>query len=389
MKVGIEAQRLFRQKKHGMEIVTLELIRELQKLDHDNEYYIYVRPDTDSDCIQSAENFHIVELDGGSFALWEQFLLPAAAKKDGCDILHCTSNTAPLKPKMPLLITLHDIIYLEKTYLEILFSQSSNYQRFGNIYRKFIVKRVVGKADKIITVSHYEKKRINNHFWHESQSGKVQVVYNGVSEHFEPVTNEKQLQRVKAQYNLPDKFVLFFGNTAPKKNVTGVIKAFSEMIYRGKQLFKLVVTDFDTPGLRKLLAGIGHPALEQHIHLPGYIVNTDLPAILSQCEFFLYPSLRESFGIPIIEAMKCGVPVITSNTSSMPEISGGKAILVDPHNPGEICDAMIRLAEGTENRNELVTEGLKQAEKFSWATMAEDVLEVYKAVYENNMKEAK
>ncbi len=372
-----------------MEIVTLELIRELQKLDHENEYFIYVRPDTDSDCIDSTENFHIVELDGASFSVWEQFLLPAAAKKDGCDILHCTSNTAPLNPKMPLLITLHDIIYLEKTYLEILFSQASNYQRFGNIYRKFIVKRVVGRADKIITVSHYERKRINNHFWQESRPNKVQVVYNGVSKHFKPVTDVKDLQRVKERYNLPDKFVLFFGNTAPKKNVMGVIKAFSEMIYRDKKFFKLVMTDYDLSSLRKLLNNIGHPDLEQHIHLPGYIVNYDLPAILCQSEFFLYPSLRESFGIPIVEAQKCGVPVITSTTSSMPEVSGGKAVLVDPYNPGEICDAMIGLAEGTINRNEIIAGGFEQAAKFSWTTMAANVLEIYKQLYDNKKQEVK
>jgi glycosyltransferase involved in cell wall biosynthesis len=388
MRIGIEAQRLFRQKKHGMEIVTLELIRELQKIDFENEYYIYVRPDTDSDCIKPTDNFRIVELEAPSFFMWEQFILPAAAKKDKCHLLHCTSNTAPLSPKMPLLITLHDIIYLEKTYLEILFSQASNYQRFGNMYRKFVVKRVVGKADKIITVSNYEKKRINNHFWQESQPNKVDVVYNGVSNHFKKVTDEKQLQRVKAQYNLPDKFVLFFGNTAPKKNVVGVIKAFSEMIYREKVYFKLVMTDFNKSSLRKLLNDIGHPALEKHIHLPGYIINTDLPAMMSMSEIFLYPSLRESFGIPIIEGMKCEVPVITSTTSSMPEVSGGKAVLVDPYNPGEICDAMIRIAEGTEDREKLINDGLEQASKFSWAAMAANVLDIYKELYKKTKKEA-
>ena len=116
MKIGIEGQRLFRVKKHGMDMVALELIKELQKIDKENQYYLYIKPDNDDGCLTETPNFHIRRLDGGSYPSWEQRTLPKAAKEDGVDILHCTSNTAPIRSDIPLIVTLHDIIYMEKSY---------------------------------------------------------------------------------------------------------------------------------------------------------------------------------------------------------------------------------------------------------------------------------
>ena len=139
--------------------------------------------------------------------------------------------------------------------------------------------------------------------------------------------------------------------------------------------------DYDLKELEKLLIEIGDPSLKERIILTGYVKNTDLPAIYSQCEVFLYPSLRESFGIPLLEGMACGVPVITSNSSSMPEIAGNAAYLVDPFNPGEITTAMIKVTGNESLRKELISKGEIQAEKFSWRAMAENVLSIYKEIY--------
>jgi glycosyltransferase involved in cell wall biosynthesis len=125
------------------------------------------------------------------------------------------------------------------------------------------------------------------------------------------------------------------------------------------------------------LLEIGDPGLINRIVLAGYIANTDLPAIYAQSRLFLYPSLRESFGIPLIEAMACGVPVITSNTSSMPEIAGDAALLVDPFKPGEIADAMEKIYDNSGLQSEMIKAGIEQAAKFSWRAMAEQVLEIY------------
>ncbi len=379
MKIGIEGQRLFRSKKHGMDMVALELIRNLQKIDHENDYVLFIKPDEDDGCLKETPRFRIVRLEGGFYPLWEQVALPKAAKAAGCQILHCTSNTAPVNTTIPLVVTLHDIIYMESSYGKILSGSGTAYQKFGNAYRRMIVPKIVQKSRKIITVSHFEKDRIGEFFGIRGDS-RLTAVYNGVSEHFKPVTDQKELTRVKEKYHLPDRFFFFLGNTDPKKNTRGTLNAFSDFLKQYGGDYRLVMLDYDRTELEKILNEIGDKALIDRIVLTGYVVNTDLPAIYSLCELFLYPSLRESFGIPMLEAMACGVPVITSNTSSMPEVSGDAAYLVDPYDPKQITAAMKDIMNNISLRQDLVGKGLAQSARFSWRKMAEDVKEIYQTV---------
>ena len=377
MKIGIEAQRIFRQKKHGMDMVALELIRNLQLIDTENEYVLFIKPDVDDSVIKETPNFKIVRLKSGFYPLWEQIALPSAAKKHGCQLLHCTSNTAPLFTSIPLVVTLHDIIYMESSYFKIMRGTGTLYQKFGNAYRKLFVPRIVKKSNKIITVSHFEKKRIGQ-FFGMANDNRLVAVYNGVSEHFKPVTQTEVLQRVKVKYHLPDRFFFFLGNTDPKKNTKGTLKAFSDFLKKSGNDIQLVMLDYDRQELEALLIEIDDKDLINRIILTGYVVNTDLPAIYSQCEIFLYPSLRESFGIPMLEAMACGVPVITSNTSSMPEVAGDAAILIDPFKPDQITDAMLRIIDDKDLKSDLIKKGLIRAASFSWKAMAQNVLEIYR-----------
>jgi len=177
-----------------------------------------------------------------------------------------------------------------------------------------------------------------------------------------------------------DKFFFHLGNTDPKKNTLGVIKAFAQFRQKTGLDIPLVMLDFDRAELLSMANDSGDSSIIEHIHLTGYVPNKELPAIYSQCEIFLYPSLRESFGIPILEAMACGVPVITSNTSSMPEVSGGAALLVDPYKPESITDAMIRLLNDADLRQGLIQKGFEQAAKFTWEAMARQVLDIYNEI---------
>ena len=376
MRIAIEAQRLFREKKHGMDIYALELIRNLQQIDHKNEYVIFVKPDVDDAILKETPNFKIVKLDGGFYPLWEQLALPKAAKEAGCRILHCTSNTAPVRCEIPLVLTLHDIIYMESSYTRILSGSATPYQKFGNIYRKLVVPHLVHKSLKNITVSHSEKTRIDKLFALES-GRQMNVVYNGVGKHFEPITDAKQLHQAKEKYNLPDNFFFFLGNTDPKKNVKGTLKAFSDFLKKTGFDYYLVVADYEHDKLQKLLDEIGDKSLINRIILTGYIPNASLPAVYSQCKVFLYTSLRESFGIPMLEAMKCGVPVLTSNTESMPEIAGDAAYLVNPFKHQEITEAMIKMVQDESLRTDLISKGLSRAPQFSWEITARKVLESY------------
>jgi glycosyltransferase involved in cell wall biosynthesis len=376
MKIGIEGQRLFRKKKHGMDMVALELIRNLQLIDTQNEYFIFVKPDEDNTVLQETSNFKIIQLEGGSYPMWEQIALPKAAKKYGCEILHCTSNTAPIFTDIPLITILHDIIYMESSYYKILTGSATPYQKFGNAYRKLIVPWVVKKSDKIVTVSHFEKNRIGEFFGMKDDK-RLTAIYNGVGTHFKPITDEAELKRVKEKYHLPDHFFFFLGNTDPKKNTIGTLKAFSDFLKQSKSDYKLVMLDYDTAELEKLVIEIGDKDLIKNIVLTGYVINTDLPAIYSLCTIFLYPSLRESFGIPMLEAMGCGVPVITSNTSSMPEVAGDAAHIINPYNPEEITQGMIKILADAAYYDALCKKGIERNKLFSWKNMAEQVLELY------------
>jgi len=373
MKIGIEGQRLFRKKKHGMDMVALELIKNLQKIDTQNEYVIFVKPDEDKTCIPLAPNFKVVELGGGPYPSWEQFALPRAAEKEGCELLHCTSNTGPIICKVPLIITLHDIIYLESISL---FKKSGTwYQKFGNMYRRWVVPPVVKKSMKVVTVSDFEKERIRKIM---GLGDNLTTIYNGVGEHFVKITDKDVLLKAKQKYKLPDNFMFFLGNTDPKKNTPNVLKAFADFNSRSETKYKLVMLDYEENALMQVLNDIGHPELRADIVMTGYVPNMEMPEIINQCKVFLYPSLRESFGIPILEGMACGVPVVTSNTSSMPEIAGDAALLIDPYKPEDIVVAIEKILNDKVLRDSLCLKGIERAAQFSWKHMAEKYLELYK-----------
>ena len=364
-------------------MVALELIKNLQRIDHRNEYVVFVKPDEDRNCIPKAKNFKVVELSSWlGYPGWEQWELPRAAKREGCDVLHCTSNTGPIFSEVPLVTTLHDIIYLES--ISIFKKAGTWYQKLGNMYRRYFVPPVIKKSKRVITVSNYEKHRINQYFGFKDN--RLRAVYNGVGEHFKKLTDRHLLKTIGSEFDLPEKFFFFLGNTDPKKNTEGVLRAFALFNQRYPGQYELVMLDYDENELQRLLVAIGYPQLRERIRLLGYVPNAQLPAIINQCTIFLYPSLRESFGIPILEGMACGVPVITSNTSSMPEVAGDDAaLIIDPFKPEEIASAMQTLVEDQMLANVLSEKGIQRAKHFSWKAMAENVLTLYEDVY-NDIK---
>lgn len=373
-RIGIEAQRIFRKKKHGMDMVALELIRNLQQVDKKNEYFIYVKEDEDNEVVLATDNFNIVKIPSSPYPYWEQVLLPEYAKKNNIDILHCTSNTAPLSIKSKLVLTLHDIIYLEK----INFTKGTPYQIMGNFYRRWNVPKVVKKASQIITVSDFEKNTIQSYFGYNNE--KVKTIYNGVGKHFKKIEDAEELRKIKQKYSLPDSFIFYLGNTDPKKNVSGVLKALSILKKKGRLKTKLLMLDIDRNFLQQQLSNIGDTSLLDDLEFCGYVPNKDLPAIYSQADMFLYPSLRESFGIPILEAMACGVAVITSNTSSMPEIALDCAEYCNPFDAESIAAAIDLFQENKELKKQMALKGLDRANLFSWTNNAKQTLDIYEGL---------
>ncbi|MFD3000912.1 glycosyltransferase family 4 protein [Pontibacter toksunensis] len=370
MRIGIEVQRLFRPKKHGMEVVALELIRQLQKTDIINEYIIFAKEDEDISCLSETENFRIEKVPAYSYADWEQIQLPKAIKKVKVDFLHSTCNTSALRQSTPLLLTLHDIIYLEKIDFK-----GTAYQNFGNLYRRFVVPRVVQKSDSIITVSHFERNTILEGL--QLPEEKVEVIYNAVSEAFHDRYPAEEVQAFKEKHKLPEKYILFLGNTAPKKNTPNVLTAFIEYCLSVKDAVPMVILDYDKEHVVEALAKSGQSQLISNFVFPGYIPSHEMPLMYSGAYLFLYPSLRESFGLPILEAMACGTPVITSNTSSMPEVAGGAAVLVDPFKHQEITEGIHQLVSDQDLYSKLVEKGIKRASEFTWEASAKSILSIY------------
>ena len=370
MKIGIEVQRIFRPKKHGMEIVSMEVIRELQQLDKKNEYILFAKKDVDDETVVATQNFTIDHSIKGSYPVWEQIGLPRKIKKSQLDFLHCSANTAPLFSKIPTIITIHDVIYMES-----LSFKGSSYQNFGNIYRRLIVPRVAKKARFILTVSEYEKQVLAKTL--NIAKDKIRVIYNGVNQQFKVISDQQTLQDFKKKYNLPDKFILHFGNTAPKKNTIGVLEAYKIYVAKQTNPLPLVMTDCEAHYINELLKKINAPDLINHIIIPGYIPFVAIPLLYNLATVFLYPSHRESFGMPLIEAMACGVPVITSNKSALPEIAGGAACLVNPEAAEEIYEQLnLLLTDETLYQNKRQA-GFINAQRFSWKIAAAKTLEVY------------
>ncbi len=368
MKIGIEAQRIFRKNKHGMDYVVLQEIRQLQQMDSDNEYYVFVKPGPDR-CVEDSSNVHVVEIDTPTYPLWEQWALPRAARRAGVELLHCTSNTAPIRCDVPLVLTLHDIIFLEPRDKQ----NRSLYQNMGWLYRRLVVPRILDRCRRIITVSNFERDNIVSRLG--IAPGRMAMIYNGYNEWFRPQDDPKEVYR---RYMPERGFLFFLGNTDPKKNTERTLVAYARYLEQSAVKRPLLMADLDRDYLDGIISRNHIEAIRGHIVMPGYIPNGDLPYIYNAAFAFLYTSLRESFGIPLLEAMACGVPVVTSRTSSMPEIAGPDAILVNPESSDEIAGMLLRLETDAPFYARQRQVGLERASHFSWRQTARQLLEVYR-----------
>lgn len=371
MRIGIEAQRIFRKNKHGMDYVVLQEIKELQLLDTENEYYIFVKPGEDR-CIDETKNFHIIEVKCPSYPLWEQVALPYAARKYNVDILHCTSNTAPIICNTPLVLTLHDIIFLEPRDT----NNKSFYQNLGWLYRRLVVPRILDKCKRIITVSNFELKNIIGKL--SIPESRMAMIYNGYNTWFKPIND---VESITSKYIDKTGYFFFLGNTDPKKNTERTLIAYSNYCKQSSVKRKLLVADLAPQYLEEFIVKNKLDNIRDQVVLTGYVVNCHLPYIYNGAFAFLYTSLRESFGIPLLEAMACGTPVITSNTSSMPEIGGKDAALVNPESSEEITQMMLLIENDNEYRERIKAIGLERVGHFSWKNTASNLLKLYKDVY--------
>lgn len=368
--IVIEAQRIFRRKKHGMDFVALELIRELQKIDTHNNYIIAIGPGEDI-CLTETSNFKIEILASTNYMIWEQILLPQLLTKYKADLLHCTSNTAPILINTPLVLTLHDIIFMESK----MGNNASMYQKLGRIYRRFVVPIILKKVRQIITVSNFEKVNILARY--PNLENITHAIYNGVGNEFkrplpDSVEDFQDLQK--------GSYWLFLGNTDPKKNMRNTLLGYARYLETSSVKRNLLLLDTDLNALDKLLEELNISSIRPYLTIKEYISHDQLPLCYANAFAFLYTSLRESFGLPLIEAMACGTAVIGSNTSAIPEVAGDSVVYIDPTEPNTIAEGMISLENDTMLYDSKIQQGVIHSQKYTWETTANETLSIYKSV---------
>ena len=375
MKIGIEVQRLFRKKKFGIESSSLELIKKLRELGPEHEYVVFAKKDEDIACLEPSRNLRIKTLAGKFFVDFEQFFLPLAASREQVDLLHCTGNTTPYFSPVPVVQTLHDVIFMDTIP-----SGDSMYQRLGNHYRRKLVPLITPRSNAIITVSEHEKQRIVKRLNIDPE--RIHVIHNGINEkRFHTNYNERMKRSVQEKYGLVDEFILFLGNQSCRKNPEGAIEAYVKYATETSRPMALVTPGLSEKFVVQKLRELKYPYSKQQFICPGYISDTDLPVLFGLCKMFLFPSLSEGFGMPIVEAMACGAPVITSKISCMPEVAGNAAMLTDPFDPNDIAQAMLALSSDEAMRLQKIKDGLENAKRFSWDQSAGNVLSLYEAVF--------
>ncbi|MEG1916315.1 MAG: glycosyltransferase family 1 protein [Muribaculaceae bacterium] len=369
MKIGIEAQRIFRTNKHGMDFVALEVIKELQRIDHENEYFIFVAPGADR-CLEPSTNVHIIEVKCPTYPLWEQIALPLAVAGIKLDILHCTSNTAPIFCSVSLILTLHDIIFLENQEG----SNKSWYQNMGRIYRRIVVPKILKKCKKIITVSNFERNNIISKL--HLPKHNIVTIHNGYNNRFSVLTDD--VSCVTQKYIAESEYLLLFGNTDPRKNVPRTLKAYSAYLNQSNKKRHLLIIDIDENILNTIIKDENIENIRPYICSYGYIPIEDIAYLYNGAWLFLYTSLREGFGIPILESMACGTPVITGNVSSMPEVAGDGGMLVNTFDANAIANKLLEFESDESLYDIQVDYGFERVKQYSWNNTAKALLKVYK-----------
>ncbi len=372
MKVGINAQTLSFEKNFrnaGLSRYIYNLIKGLAGIDDKNEYYIFVQQKVPE--FIGKKNFHFIRTSLNTRnpkirILWEHLILPWLLLKYKIKVVHGPINILPFFCPTKSVVTTHDITFL--TY--------SKGHKSKDWYQNILTKRSVKKAKAVISTSNETIEEILR--FYKIKDSKIVKIYDGVSERFK-IVGEKEKKRVKDKYDLPDKFILSISTLEPRKNYLRQIEAFRLLQEKGEigKEWKYVIFGGRGWKCQKILRKI--KATKGAIY-PGFIDDEDIVGAYNLAEGFLFCSLKEGFGLPILEAMACGCPVVTSKMSSTAEIAGKAAKLVNPLEINEIKEGIREIVKNKKLKKELMRKGLERVKEFSWEKTAEGTLKLYEKV---------
>jgi len=365
VRIGVDVRELEKGKATGIGRYLLDLLKFATKEKPRWEFILFGNQATKIDL--EASNLEKIFIAEYFTPWWDQIKLPRYLKKERVDIFLTPYLKVPLSIPCKLVVIINDLIpFLFPEYQKLK-------DRPRRIYFKNLGRRAAGRADKIITISQHSKKDILKVF--QIPEEKIKVIYLGVDRAYQPLISN--LKEATSKYGINKKFIFYFGNFNPHKNVKALIEAYYRLPQKIKDGYQLVLggrRDRHCMGLEKMIKRL---KLEEKAIFTGFISEKDLPAIYSAAELFVFPSLREGFGLPPLEAMACGTPVITSNITSLPEVVGEAGILVNSYNVDEIKAAIIKVLTDSALRNNLIKRGLERAKQFTPEKTAKQILRVF------------
>jgi len=321
--------------------------------------------------------YHVMRTPFGNQAsnlakVWfEQITFPRAGKKLGVDLMHVPYFGSPLSPTRPTVVTIHDLIPMVLPEY-----------RGGLLVRLYtsLVAAAAPQAKIILADSEWSKQDILRKL--SVPAEQVRVVYLAPAPHFQPAKSWQQLVDIKKKYSLPEHFVLYLGGYDVRKNVKALLHAYTWVsntladqypLVLGGQLPKKETAFYPDP--LRMARELG---IEEYVVTPGWIAEEDLPLVYAAADVFVYPSRYEGFGLPVLEAMACGTPVVTTDATSIPELAGPAAFQLDPSDTKHMAAPIIRLCTEEESNDDMIERGFEQAEKFSWHKTAVETLQAYR-----------
>lgn len=371
MQIGIDARAALWYRGSGIGTYTYQLIRGLLSIDPLNQYQLVYPP---ANWVKVQDDFKMVSEESKNRDFWKKVQAAPSLEEAELDIYHIPQNGIGLplnrSRKLKLVVTIHDLIPFvlpqtcSRAYLEIALRE---------------IPRVADVADYIIAVSFNTKKDLVRILGVPDE--KVAVIYEAAEPLYEPMCREQAHAHVEKQWGITTPYILNVGGFSRRKNLVGLVRAFHRVISKLPDDCQLVLVGGAGGGsyeeIKNLIEKWG---LEGRVRLPGFVPMESMPHLYSGAELFVYPSLYEGFGLPPLEAMACGTPVVAACSSSIPEIVGDGGLLYDPYDEASLSEAMLQAMQDDELREQLVQRGHKRKAQFSWIKAATETWMVYQAL---------
>jgi glycosyltransferase involved in cell wall biosynthesis len=369
MRIAIDARKL---RDYGIGTYVRNLLRQLARQDTRHEYVVFCQ-EQDWDSVDAlGPHFRAVVENAAPYSIAEQAAIPLDLRREAIELFHAPHYVLPPLTPCRSVVTIHDCIHLRfPQYLP---------SKLAYAYARAQLWAATHLAARVMTVSEASKRDILRYF--RVPESRIDVIYNAIDDRFWQEPDPEAIARVRERYQLDGPFVLYAGNIKPHKNLERLIESFHLLRQQNPDLrhVRLLIIGDEISKYASLRRAVHRHKLHKHVRFFGFVADQTLAALYRLAGVFVFPSLYEGFGLPPLEAMASGTPVITSNVSSLPEVVGDAALMIDPYEPEAIADAMRRVLTDEALRADLRRRGLARAREFSWERSIARVREIYDEV---------